>query len=410
LNNEKNNLIKKTSGRAATSFALVLALIIPLLCGCSIAGARDEAAAPLVTPLDENLVVIQDAQMPDALSGEDDAAPEESDAGAILQTSNAGEETPAPSISATTGRILSEDAVYRPVLIVIDNAAQSRPQTGLMLADVVYEIPLDRTDHATRYLAVFSDEIPRCAGPVRDSRAYLADVAAEWGGLYVSAGDPENIPDGYSMLQDAGLELSVKNEGDAAPFFYTDKTVTAIEEHTVFFKALEYADAYYDDSGAVRAERFLFESNVYYEKGKAFESVGIPFTSSDAERVVFTYDENTNLMTRSDKNSKNVLGVSKTLTPADNVLGYENEPISVQNLIVQYVRISSFDTTFRTIAVTGSGDCEYFINGQHVIGTWSRPTIDDTTTYQLYDGTIIRLEPGNTWIEMMPVSHKISVR
>jgi hypothetical protein len=65
---------------------------------------------------------------------------------------------------------------------------------------------------------------------------------------------------------------------------------------------------------------------------------------------------------------------------------------------------------YRNIAVTGGGDCDYFINGRHVTGTWSRPSLADPTTYKLYDGSIIRLEPGNTWIEMMPNTRTIKVR
>jgi hypothetical protein len=127
------------------------------------------------------------------------------------------------------------------------------------------------------------------------------------------------------------------------------------------------------------------------------------------DRVVFTYDSDTNLLTRSEKNSKNVLGTSKTLTPMDNVLGYENEPITIQNLIIQYVRVSSYDSVYRDITLTGGGDCVYFINGQYIVGSWSRPTLDDVTTYKLYDGTVIRLQPGNTWIEMMPTNHDIRI-
>jgi hypothetical protein len=126
--------------------------------------------------------------------------------------------------------------------------------------------------------------------------------------------------------------------------------------------------------------------------------------------VLFTYDEKTNLLTRSDKNSKNVPGISKSLTPMDNALGYENEQITVQNLIVQFVYATSFDTLYRTVEVVGDGDCFFFINGQCIIGSWSRPTIDDVTTYKAYDGSIVRLEPGNTWIEMTPVSKAIKIR
>ena len=314
------------------------------------------------------------------------------------------------SVSPTTGRPLPEGAVYHPVLVVMDNAAQSRPQTGLMLADIVYEFPLDRTDHVTRYLALFSDELPERVGPVRSSRTYLADTAFEWDGLYVSQGDPENLAEGYPLLAASGIHFRVTDDGSAADYFYRDKTITAVEEHTLFFKLREYVEAHYNYTSKAVNTRFIFEHGVQYDKGKEFTSIGIPFSSSDPERVFFTYDKMRNLLVRSDKNSKNVLGESKSLTPTDDVLGYENESITVQNLIVQYVRVSTFDSNFRSIPVIGEGDCVYFINGRTVTGKWKRASLNEPTSYVLYDGTALRLEPGNTWIMMMPNLGDIKVR
>lgn len=382
---------------------MVCVLVFPLFFGCSVAETiLDVTDEPTVTPSEENLVIVGDTEAP--ADGEEAAEPEETP-----EVTEEPTATAEPNLSTTTGRPLPEGSVYRPVLAVIDNDAQSRPQTGLMLADVVYEFLLDRTSYTTRYLAVFSDEVAERIGPVQDSRDYLANAALEWGGLYISAGDPEAAGEDYTLIEDSGVRYHVENSGDAACYFYTDKTVTTVEEHTLFFKALNYVESFYNTAAAASTERFAFESGVSYEKAKSFTSVGIPFSSSDMERVVFTYDSETNLMTRSEKNSKGVLSDSKTLTPADNVLGYENEPITIQNLIIQYVHVSTYDSTYRDITLTGSGDCIYFINGQYIIGNWSRPTLDDVTTYSLYDGTIIRLEPGNTWIEMMPTNRDIRI-
>lgn len=349
-----------------------------------------------------------------------DSDPEAADATATPETAAARTEeaaasTPSPTpvnggISPTTGRPLPEGAVYRPVLVSIDNAAQARPQTALMLADIVYEFPLDREDHNTRYLALFSDTLPERVGPVRTSRAYMAETALEWGGLYVSLGDPELAPEGYPLLADSGLRYHVENTGDAATFFYRDKTITDVEEHTNFFQPLSYVEAHGDFSPTFSETRFVFEKGVEYEKGKEVQSIGIPYTSSDSERVMFNYDPLKNVFVRSDKNSKKVLGESKSLTPKDDVLGYSNDPITVQNLIVQFVRVSSYDGTYRSVMVTGRGECMYFVNGRAVFGTWSRPTLEDTTTYLLYDGTTLRLEPGNTWILMMPSKQDLKIR
>ena len=388
----------------------LVAVLVLLLSGCSVI-----QTVTGITPGDANTeaeVIIAEDTVSNSISvAEATATPTAAEAAAADEA----EATPAPTplnegISPTTGRPLPEGAVYQPVLVAIDNEAQARPQTALMLADVVYEFPLDRDDHYTRYLAVFSDELPKRVGPVRTSRAYLAEAALEWGGLYVSLGDPELAAEGYPLLANSGLKNHAENVGDAAAFFYHDETITAIPEHTNFFQLLPYVE----EAGPFPAEysktRFTFEKGVHYDKGKEVQSIGIPFTSSDSERVVFTYDSVKNKFVRSDKNSKKVLGESKSLTPTDDVLGYSNDAILVQNLIVQFVRVSAYDGTYRSVTLTGKGDCLYFVNGRAVFGSWSRPTLNDTTSYLLYDGTVLRLEPGNTWIMMMPGTREIKIR
>lgn len=401
------------SARRITRLPLCLlafgAGLVLLLSGCSVIETvtgvplqKDDASSTAV-------VIVTDANSDTA---EPTATPE---IAATPQAEEPVEASPSPTplnegVSPTTGRPLPEGAVYRPVLVAMDNAAQARPQTALMLADIVYEFPLDREDHCTRYLALFSDTLPERVGPVQSSRAYLADTALEWGGVYVSLGDPELTPEGYPLLQDSGLSYQVENTGDGAAYFYRDKTISSIEEHTNFFQLLSYVEEHSDFSPDFSTTRFVFEKGVAYEKGKEVRSVGIPFTSSDSERVLFTYDSLKNVFVRSDKNSKKVLGESKSLTPTDDALGYSNDLITVQNLIVQFVRVSSYDGTYRSVNVTGKGDCMYFVNGRAVFGTWSRPELSDATSYLLYDGTPLRLEPGNTWIMMMPSTKDIKIR
>ena len=385
--------------------------LVVLLSGCSVIQTITGTSPTQNTSEETEIVVVTDAS---GSNSDPTAAATATPLVALSEEAKmeSPDETPSPTpfhegISPTTGRPLPDGAVYRPVLVAMDNAAQARPQTALMLADIVYEFPLDRTDHGTRYLALFSDVLPERVGPVRTSRTYLAETAQEWGGLYVSLGDPEIPAENYPLLKDSGVRFHVENAGDAANYFYRDKTITAIEEHTNFFQLLPYVENNYHFTVPLSETRFTFEHGVNYDRGKEVVSVGIPFTSSDSERVLFTYDKAKNLFVRSDKNSKNVLSESNSLTPTDDALGYENEQITVQNLIVQYVRVSAFDKNYRSIAVTGKGDCMYFVNGRAVFGSWSRPTLNDPTSYTLYDGTILRLEPGNTWIMMMPSTRQI---
>ena len=406
LNSSANSRIRGVLRRLllplSTAFLLLLSgcSVVHTIMGGSPNGEAQQSASIVVVTDSAPLAATSDPVNDSTEAAEPDVATQEA----------ATEAEEQELFSPTTGRPLPEGAVYRPVLVAMDNAAQARPQTSLMLADIVYEFPLDRTDHVTRYLALFADELPERVGPVRSSRAYLADTALEWDGLYVSQGDPEDLAEGYPLLAASGIHFSVTDSGNAADYFYRDKTITAIEEHTLFFKLRDYVEANDNYTSQAVNTRFTFESGVLYDKGKEFTSVGIPFSSSDPERVLFTYDKGQNLLVRSDKNSKNVLGESKSLTPTDDVLGYANESITVQNLIVQYVRVSAFDSNFRSIPVTGEGDCVYFVNGRTVTGKWKRPSVSEPTSYVLYDGTVLRLEPGNTWIMMMPNLGDIKVR
>ena len=65
------------------------------------------------------------------------------------------------------------------------------------------------------------------------------------------------------------------------------------------------------------------------------------------------------------------------------------------------------DWQARAAALTLEGRA--FINGQYVTGTWSRPTAEDFTSYLLDDGSLVTLEPGNTWIAVHPAEFPVTI-
>ena len=78
------------------------------------------------------VVIVTDAASNTAAGAEATATPK-----LAAKATATPDTTPTPTpinegISPTTGRPLPESAVYRPVLVAIDNAAQARPQTALM--------------------------------------------------------------------------------------------------------------------------------------------------------------------------------------------------------------------------------------------------------------------------------------
>jgi hypothetical protein len=97
------------------------------------------------------------------------------------------EPTPALVPSALTGLLVTEEAAIRhPVAVMIDDHAGARPQSGFNAASIVWQAPAE--GGIPRYMLIFQDQIPGNVGPVRSSRQYFIEWAAEWRAMYVHAG------------------------------------------------------------------------------------------------------------------------------------------------------------------------------------------------------------------------------
>ena len=310
--------------------------------------------------------------------------------------------------SMTTGKHLADTSADRPVLAVIGNAPEVRPQTSLLLADLIYEFPLEKKNTETRFLAVFSHTLPDVCGPIVSARSYMIDLGAEWGSPLVINGYPDEP--NYPELNTADIvELSDASWKDKE-FFFRDKTVTDNYDWSWFVRLRSLAqDAFTDDPAAVVHGRFLFEKGVSYSFGRSVAKVGIPFFGSDFKRIEFVYNQETNRFDRYEKNSKGKLVASKTRTPNEEGAGLHTEQVSVQNLIVQYVPYSYLYGDYRTADLLGNGKCEFFINGRGFSGIWKHPSEKEPTQYLLNNQSEVTLEPGNTWIVIHPLDQEILI-
>ena len=75
------------------------------------------------------------------------------------------------SKSPTTGLSVTGNPYYG---VMIENYVDARPQTGLDKADIVYEALAE--GGITRFIAIFHDNIPTVAGPVRSARPYFVSI------------------------------------------------------------------------------------------------------------------------------------------------------------------------------------------------------------------------------------------
>lgn len=333
--------------------------------------------------------------------------------------------TPEPqNRSQTSGKVIPAGTPSKPFIMSFDNADGAKPQTSLMQADIVYEFLVEQM--ITRFQAVFNDAYPLYAGPLRSTRYYIIDMVREWDCMYLHEGYVV-LPSPYKRIPKNLITLYLPGgnfKGYSAAY---DKNKSALDDfetkngykfrmpeegrgsvHALYYRVAALVDKYYGDHEAKICERFRFMENVSYESGEPFTTVSLPFTNEkNPTWVQFTYDPEKNRLFRSENGQP---FMTRTLTGSDGTL--VTEQMNVQNLIVQYCDYGTLKDDpkhRRTCEMIGSGKCDYFINGQHVTGTWSRPTADDYTSYCLDDGSLVILEPGNTWIAVHPSDHPVNI-
>ena len=76
----------------------------------------------------------------------------------------------------------AELATRKPIAVMIDDLAAARPQSGLSMANIVYQAPAE--GGIPRYMAIFQTQAPPAIGPIRSARLYFVAWAEEWGAGY----------------------------------------------------------------------------------------------------------------------------------------------------------------------------------------------------------------------------------
>ena len=172
--------------------------------------------------------------------------------------------TEAPMVAATTDGVWlpadkADVATRKPIAVMIDDHWGARPQSGLSMADIVYQGPAE--GGIPRYMAIFQTQVAPAIGPVRSSREYFVAWAEEYRAIYAHmwgapnamarlAKDdkkyifnidglryggksgymwrvgfkvaPHNLYTSYAKLWTLGQKLGAKNPLETSPFTFGD--------------------------------------------------------------------------------------------------------------------------------------------------------------------------------------------
>ncbi|MEA2015150.1 MAG: DUF3048 domain-containing protein [Actinomycetota bacterium] len=88
----------------------------------------------------------------------------------------------------------------RPVAVMVENSFAARPQSGLILADVVFEV-VDEYG-ITRFVAIYNSNNAPMVGPVRSARPYYAEIARGFDPIYTFFG---TYPECYKVIENMNM-------------------------------------------------------------------------------------------------------------------------------------------------------------------------------------------------------------
>ncbi len=305
----------------------------------------------------------------------------DSDTATQSNASSQEEVADAPQVptSPLTGRqVESAEIAARPVTgIMIENSPESRPQSGLYQADMIYEAIAE--GGVTRFLAVYQESQPDRIGPIRSARPYYIDYIAGLDGSFGHVGgSPEALQDiktlnikDLDQFFNAGAYTRVS--GKAAPHnVYSDFSK---------LNALNQSKGYTSS----KFTGFVRKADVPQTPTASAISLTLSGPRYDAQ---FAYDQATNSYLRSQAGAPH----------KDEPTGKQINPKVVIALVTNKANDpDGYHTDYTTV---GTGKVFVFQDGIVSEGTWSKS--DRKASLQLTDtnGLPLKLNVGQTWLTL----------
>lgn len=269
----------------------------------------------------------------------------------------------------------------RPLAVMIENEYNARPQSGLSRAGVVYEVLAE--GGITRFLALFLGETLDEIGPVRSARPYFLDYAMEYDSIYVHYGAS---PQGYIDLK----QLQI----DAIDGIYDDITFWRDKSRKAPHNAYTSVENILKTSGK---RRFRKDTELTFWKFNSEES----FTG-DVELENFELDYFSNYTVKYTYNHDKKV-YERFINGKPHTDRNTGESIFVKNIIITFASTRVLDDVGRlSIKTTDSGNGYYISNGYCSNIKWRKDARNQRTNYTFQDGSNLVINPGNTWIQVLP--------
>jgi hypothetical protein len=284
----------------------------------------------------------------------------------------------------------------RPIVVMIENTPDARPQSGLINADIVFEV-VDEGG-ITRFVAVFSSYDAALVGPVRSSRPYYAEIARGLDPVYVFWG---TAPQFYKIIEKLGLEyLTPLGDPTGYSNIVANLAVNGIDStrdpsrvsphnaYTFIPRIKELAAKLgYSLEGGQSPLLFKLDAPVL-ERGD-ISKITVDF-SGPQYIAEFKYDSESNTYARS-------------VAGAPSIDRESGNQITLNNVIVMVTDIvnSGDKAGHMIVRTTQEGNAYYFFDGKVLEGTWSRYSALKPFEFKDKNGNAVLFNRGKTWVALV---------
>lgn len=279
------------------------------------------------------------------------------------------------SISYYTGEKITSDEYNLPAfMVVIENSINSRPQSGLSQADIIYETSAE--GGIPRFIALFQSESPKIIGPVRSVRSYFLDLAKERNLPFAHCGGSEEALNEIN----ANSSLMGINEISNGDYFWRDKTRNA--PHNLYTSSENIRKFISYKSWNIKSNSFLKFDDNFFNSDNLTNALNIFIKVNRTYNTSYFYEDN--LYTKY---------MDGDIAIDDNT----NKPLTFSNIIIQKTDINlNKDNIHLDIKLIGSGEGYVLSKGKLLKVTWKKDNENSNTILYDENGNEVPLSPGKT--------------
>lgn len=282
----------------------------------------------------------------------------------------------------------------RPIAVMIDNHKSAWPQAGLNDAYLVYEIIVEGGE--TRLMPIFKGVNLEKIGPVRSSRHYFLDYALENGAIYVHYGWSPQAETDIKKLKVNNINGIAQSAKD---FWRVKDKKSPHNAVTSTKNILQMAEekGYKTQSNEKSILDYQVEE-ISLDEGKTASKIEIPYSKSNI--VSYIYDETNKKYIRYSKNTKQTDWTTK-------------RDITTKNIIITFVAnytLNDGENKDRQ-GLKNIGDKKgyYITNGKAIEIVCSKSSRTAKTVYKDLQGNEIKVNDGNTFIQICPIDAAVVI-